>query len=1150
MALMRFRDWPLGSKMLVLLLAASTLPLAAATFVVFQRARQEVDQQGTQLLASRTEQVAGEIDAFNRSHLRAVRVVSQYAPVIRYCSDPAERRGAELPAVQGLLDTYATNDDAFRGLAVFDTAGIIRVATETPLLGNNYGFRKYFRDALAGGTVISDIYVSVPEVGSVPSIAYAAPVRDASGSVVGVVALFVRASALWEVINAENGKAGEGSFSVLIDSIGIRIAHSFNEGEVFRPAGPLDPARIEALVAERRFGERTRSYLETPSFVPEEFERARAAAPPDGTAAFDAFSQANRKLNLSVARRLETVPWTLFYLVPKESLQAPVRLLVRDSIVASAAIIALALVAGVLFSRRILKPVQGLSVAAASVTAGDLGARVQTDGNDELGTLGERFNEMAVALERSRDELEDLVRARTAELEGAKGALEDQNQTLELQKSELGRRQKISHAYGRALAVLASDGALAEVINQVLAEAAHATKLVVAVCYRRRDGEQRLRPVACYGVDALPEGGPIGGLALEALKTRTRVVLDPVPSSAELRFEAGFAGGLPRTIALVPIVVGDREVGVLACGGAEPFPQDTLSLLSDITVPIGLTILRAELFEQTNRDADELARRNEEMRIQAEELMAQREELQSQQRELEQKNREVERATQLKSEFLANMSHELRTPLNAVIGFSELLVEETRQTLDERHSRYLVDVLASGRHLLGLINDILDLAKIEAGRVRLDPEPISPTDVVDEARSLLDPVARKRRITIEVVASVSDRAVMADRGKLLQVMLNLISNAVKFSHEGGRVEVGVEDLGAFVRFTVRDHGPGIDGELLPQLFTPFTQGESAFVKKHQGTGLGLAISKRLVEQHGGTIEVETSAEGSLFAFTIPVADEHPVVAPAALPAAVVTSSRPLVLVIDDDPAVGSLLRSVLEPAGYRVAVSMLGLEGLTVAAGPERPDLIFVDLILPDISGFEVVDALAADPRTKDVPQIVLTAADLAEDERARLKQRVRAFAEKGDLTREAMLAAIDRATGRAPRPKATNGAVTILVVDDHDLNRELARSLIERLGHHVIEAADGVEGVATARAEHPALVLLDLAMPNMDGYEAVRVLKADPVTSSIPVVALTALAMRSDEKRALDAGFDAYLTKPIDRKALNAVVAKYVKAGNGNGHR
>jgi len=643
---------------------------------------------------------------------------------------------------------------------------------------------------------------------------------------------------------------------------------------------------------------------------------------------------------------------------------------------------------------------------------------------------------------------------------------------------------------------------------------------------------------------------------------------------------------------------------------------------------------------------------NRELEAQQNELLAQGEELLAQGRELEQKNRAVERANRLKSEFLANMSHELRTPLNSIIGFSDLLLTDPEEAPNPRRRRQLQDILHSGHHLLSLINDILDLSKIEAGEMRIECERVGAQAALDEALVFINPIANAKSCTLRQLGR-TDGVVLADRGRLRQVLLNLLSNAVKFGPEGSAISVEAIVRERHVEFAVRDQGPGIAETLLPRLFEPFVQGESPFVKRHQGTGLGLAISKRLVEMQGGAVWLErTEGGGSCFRFTIPRAGDVPVSTAHAQPRVVLVeddpnearalaeliraegyeavtvtkgtdaltlamdlhpvavvinpatadrdgitildalgrraetrdipviattaphatayvpkpidggafaadlrrivgshgaSPRARVLVIDDDPRVGSLLSAILEPEGYHVDVATAGTEGIERARS-ETPDVVIVDIMMPDISGLEVIDILAADQRTRGTPILVLTAADLTDAERARIRARSMAIAAKGNVTRAEIVAAIRRATtGATPlRSSGPRSSATVLVVDDHDLNRELARTILERLGYQVLLAGDGVEGLEMARASKPDLILLDMMMPRMDGYAAARALKADGATASIPIIALTALAMRGDEQKAVAAGVDAYLTKPIDREALARSVARFVLQRRG----
>ncbi len=638
--------------------------------------------------------------------------------------------------------------------------------------------------------------------------------------------------------------------------------------------------------------------------------------------------------------------------------------------------------------------------------------------------------------------------------------------------------------------------------------------------------------------------------------------------------------------------------------------------------------------EELRRTVAELERANGILEVQSRELAAQREELLAQGRELARKNQEVERANQLKSEFLANASHELRTPLNSIIGFSDLLLDEPCR-LTDRERRFVGDISRSGKHLLALINDILDLSKIEAGELQLTVGALRPSQVLEEVAALMGPLASRRSLTLKVVEGC-DAMVDADPGRLRQILLNLASNAVKFSPDGAQVTLETRDHGASVEFVVRDEGPGIDASVMARLFEPFVQGENPLVKRHEGTGLGLAICKRLVDAQGGAIEVETAAFGGT---TLRVSFPKTVHAPPSVrsvllvddddaharsleqalrgagyallratshndvvlmaerfrPSAILVGpllglagvdmldrlrrsetlaaipvlstalpgasylSKPVeggavlarldallgqgrnrrVLVVDDDPRVGELLTALLRPAGFDVRVALGGVEGLALAR-TFAPAAIVVDIMMPDLSGFEVVEQLERAPATRKIPVIVLTAADLTPAERDRLQQRAVTLATKGHVTRDEILGAIRRYTEPTAVAEAAEGGL-VLVVDDHDLNRELARAILERSGHQVLLAGDGDEALSLARARRPGLVLLDLMMPGKDGYTTARELRRDPLTATIPIVALTALAMRGDEERARAAGIDDYVTKPIERRRLESVVARFL---------
>jgi len=337
-------------------------------------------------------------------------------------------------------------------------------------------------------------------------------------------------------------------------------------------------------------------------------------------------------------------------------------------------------------------------------------------------------------------------------------------------------------------------------------------------------------------------------------------------------------------------------------------------------------------------------------------------------------------ANRLKSEFLSVMSHELRTPLNAIIGFSEVLKDMGEGKIGDREEKYLLNIETSGRHLLQLINDILDLAKIGAEDEELASEDISIPQVMEDIRKLGHPFAAQRRVWLEVLPSEQLPLILADAGKVKRILYNLVSNAIKFTPEGGRVILQAETVDGMVEISVTDTGIGISAEDQKKIFTEFQQLESAHTRKYEGTGVGLALSRKLVEMHGGRIWVESElGKGSKFTFSLPMtpgrrrlsdwrqgAVPQPLIEPETVP------GQPLVLVVEDDPQTSELLGLWLNEASYRVARAYEGEQALKLAK-ELKPYVITLDILLPKIDGWQVLQELKADPETRDIPVIVIS---------------------------------------------------------------------------------------------------------------------------------------------------------------------------------
>lgn len=534
-----------------------------------------------------------------------------------------------------------------------------------------------------------------------------------------------------------------------------------------------------------------------------------------------------------------------------------------------------------------------------------------------------------------------------------------------------------------------------------------------------------------------------------------------------------------RSLVAVPMLRDGRIVGALVVRRHTPghIPDEVCDLLESFASQSALALINAQLY-----------------------------------RHLERQSAALEVASRHKSEFLASMSHELRTPLNAIIGFSEVLLERMFGELNERQDEYLRDIWSSGKHLLELLNDILDLSKIEAGQMVLNRSEFIVRKSLDYCLSLVRERALKQGVLLGLEVDPGVGLLDGDRLRFRQVVLNLLSNAVKFTPDGGRVDVRATIRGQDLVVTVADTGVGVAAEDHQRIFDSFQQGTRP-AGQAEGTGLGLTLSKRIVELHGGRIWVESDVgTGSTFGFALPAGSGEPVSAPvplAGMDSGLTTKSAagpgPTVVVVEDDRRSFDLLRAYLEAAGVRVVGARDGEEGLDTVRRLS-PAGVILDILLPGIDGWEVLARLKADPRTAPIPVIVVSMLD----------ERGRGFALGAaeylvkPVGKEQLLAAVYRAAAMPEREH------TVVAIDDEPLAIELVRANLEPEGWTVLGAPTGQEGLTLIRERQPCVVLLDLLMPGMDGFEVVEALRAEPGTRSVPVVILTSKSMTPQDKERL----------------------------------
>ena len=573
----------------------------------------------------------------------------------------------------------------------------------------------------------------------------------------------------------------------------------------------------------------------------------------------------------------------------------------------------------------------------------------------------------------------------------------------------------------------------------------------------------------------------------------------PLDSHLKVLHDAGW-----RSLVAIPLVRPDRIVGALVVRRKRPggFSEETCDLLSAFASQSAVAITNARLYQQ-----------------------------------LEQQRLELAEASQHKSEFLASMSHELRTPLNAVIGFSEVLLERMFGDLNERQEDYLQDILSAGRHLLALLNDVLDLSKVEAGHMELEVTTFPATEVLHHALSLVRERAAQHGIRLSLEADDDLGLIRADELRLKQILLNLISNAVKFTADGGSVRVrACRDRGDLV-VTVSDTGVGISAEDQERIFDAFQQGGRS-ASKAEGTGLGLTLTKRIVELHGGRLWLSsTPGRGSDFSFALP---QDVPAGGSSVPADWLReepAGEPdrTVVVIEDDVRSAELVSVHLRAAGLHPVTAGTGEEGLAAVAAL-RPAAVVLDINLPGMDGWDVLSALKGSPSTAGTPVVIVS----VEPERSRGFGLGAAEYLVKPVAGEHLLAAMRRALASRADPSAR--ALSAVVVDDDPAALELVRATLEPHGWEVHTCTDSEMAVGLVRALAPSVVVVDLLMPEPDGFAVIDLLRADQASAQVPIVVLTAASLDAADRRRLNgriafvaqkAGLD--LTALADRLALLA---------------
>jgi signal transduction histidine kinase/DNA-binding response OmpR family regulator len=756
----------------------------------------------------------------------------------------------------------------------------------------------------------------------------------------------------------------------------------------------------------------------------------------------------------------------LDFVYPLQEFQRTRTVIMLWFVILTALSLGLALLLTVSRVRRLAEPIRRLAEAANRIAAGQRSVTVAHESDDEVGVLARSFNDMTRSLERHEAALQRKVMETTALYEIGQEIITREALVLTLELI-VTRSRALLQADASLLALRQEDSDTFVIRAHSGAVSDDVTGL-------------RFRPSEGLGGRIVVTGQSImvGDYATEYADSPFREVVQ----------EAGLRSWLG-----VPLKARDTVMGVLYVVSHTPqqFRNDDQQLLSALGDQAAIAIESARLYEQVRQHAEVL-----------ESLVVERT------RELQEANRQLEAASRHKSEFLANMSHELRTPMNAIIGFTRLVMRRSREVLAPRQYENLEKILLSAEHLLSLINDILDLAKVEAGRIEVYPVEFALEPLISECLHTIEPMRKSEQVRLIQEVDADLPMLLTDRDKVKQILMNLLGNAVKFTHSG-TITVTARSHHGTISVAVADTGIGIPEEALEHIFEEFQQVDSSTTRAYGGTGLGLTISRQLARLMGGDITVQsTLGVGSTFTFTLsqhyaaaePATRLTDVPAPGA--ATVMPEQAPVVLAIDDDPNVIYLLQENLSEAGYRVVGATDGAEGLQQARALQ-PFAILLDILMPHKDGWQVLHELKADVATRDIPVVLLSIVDQKD-----LGYRLGAF--------DYLLKPFDREAIVAALGRISPAHHHLLVVDDDPNVVDLVRQLLADQPYDIEAAVDGQAALEAMAQRQPDVILLDLLMPRLDGFGVLEYLHHTPRYRHIPVLVLTAKSCTAEEQARL----------------------------------